>query len=77
MIKIILILFLISGIQFMSYGLVEIDTVKTKTLNVVSKKDIYKLDLNFCDSFSIEFIGLYPILKDLPTAMNDKTEYSG
>ncbi len=71
--KAIIIFFLISIIQYISYGSVNPDTIKTKIINVINKKDIYNMKLNFCDSFSIEFKGLYPILNELPLAKNEKT----
>jgi hypothetical protein len=47
--------------------------ITTKIIAVNSLSDLNKLDLNFCDSFSLEITGLYPILDSLPSVTNDST----
>ena len=46
---------------------------QTQTINVNKKHDLKNLNLNFCDTFSVEITGLYPILDTLPNALEERT----
>lgn len=47
--------------------------VETKFFNINNVKDIEKLNLDFCDTFSVEISGLYETLNTLPNLQNDST----
>lgn len=57
----------------MIYGQTNNDSIKTKIIKVDYIKDLDKLTWNFCDTFSMEITGLYPILKTLPNLQDDST----
>lgn len=68
-----LILILSFGFNFMINGQSHNDSLKTKIIKVYDIKDLDTLTLNFCDTFSLEITGLYPILKTLPYLKDDST----
>lgn len=68
-----LIIALSVGFSFVIYGQSQRDSLPTKIIIVDNLKDLDKLTFNFCDSFSVEVNGLYPILDTLPSLMNDST----
>jgi len=68
-----LIIALLIGFNFMIFAQEQHDPIQTKFINVENIKDLDKLALNFCDSFSLEINGLYPVLDTLPSLMNDST----
>ena len=45
--------------------------VKTKVVNATSLRSLDSLNLNFCDTFSIEINGLYSPIKSLPSSQSD------
>ncbi len=47
------------------------DTITSRSLNLIKIQDLNNLNLNFCDTFSLELTGLYPIQKSLPSLTND------
>lgn len=49
------------------------NSIQTKVISVKSIKDLERLPLNFCDTFSVEITGLYSILKTLPSLQEDST----
>jgi len=63
----------IVGFNFVVSGQDYVDSIRTKVINVKSIRDLDKLAFNFCDTFSVEMTGLYPILKTLPTLKDDST----
>jgi hypothetical protein len=64
---------LLAGLCFTTCTEKKPITIMTKIIEVNSLSDLNKLDLNFCDSFSLEITGLYPILDSLPSVTNDST----
>lgn len=68
-----LILILSVGFSFIINGQTHNDTIKTKIIKVDNIKDLDRLTLNFCDTFSIEITGLYPTFKTLPNLQDDNT----
>lgn len=48
----------------------SIDNFQTIKLEI-SKNDLMNIKLNFCDTLSIEFTGLYPITDTLPLSTRD------
>ncbi len=49
------------------------DTIKTEIIKVSKLHDLDQLTFDFCDTFSIEINGLYPIITTLPTLQEDST----
>ena len=68
-----LILALLIGFAHSIYGQDYKDPTQTKTINLQSINDLNNLTFNFCDTFSMEITGLYPILKTLPSLQDDST----
>jgi hypothetical protein len=68
-----LILALLLGFKVVIFGQSYKDSILTKTINVNSIKDLDNLAFDFCDTFSIEITGLYPILKTMPSLQDDST----
>lgn len=68
-----LIIALSVGFNLMIYGQNHCDSLPTKIIKVNNLNDLDALTFNFCDSFSIEVNGLYPILDSLPSLINDST----
>jgi hypothetical protein len=48
------------------------DSIITKMVNVKNIVEIEKMELDYCKSFSLEIVGLYPIMKSLPSSTDDK-----
>lgn len=65
------ILILNFGLSFMASGQSQGSTGKTRFIQVSKLQDLNTLHLNFCDTFSIEINGLYPILQELPRSDTD------
>jgi len=51
----------------------EKEPTQTRFIKVNKKQDLKELNFNFCDTFSVEITGLYPILNKLPNAQDDST----
>lgn len=68
-----LVIALLAGFSFTTCTQKKQTSIKTKIIEVSSLNDVSKLDLNFCDSFSLEITGLYPTLDSLPSVTNDST----
>ena len=47
------------------------NTSQTQIINVNKKQDLDNLIFNFCDTLSVEIIGLYPILDILPNLLEE------
>jgi len=69
----ILILILSIGFNFLIYGQSQNDSIITKIIKADHAKDLDKLTWNFCDTFSIEITGLYPVLNNLPDLQDDSS----
>ena len=59
------------GLSFMAFGQSETNCRKTQFIHVSKIQELDTLHLNFCDTFSIEVNGLYPIQLELPPAGSD------
>lgn len=68
-----LILLFAAGTHRMIYAQYHGDDAKTTIVNMVDAGELDNLVLNFCDTFSMEFTGLYPISDSLPPLMQDNT----
>jgi hypothetical protein len=64
---------LLTGFSVMTCTPTKHSTIKTKIIEVNSLNAVNSLALNFCDSFSLEITGLYPILDSLPSVTTDST----
>jgi hypothetical protein len=70
--KFFLLIFILStGFNFIIKGQIGNDTLTTYNIKVDKLKDLDKLNLDFCKSFSIEITGLLPNLKVLPNLQDD------
>jgi len=49
------------------------DSIRTKIIKANNIKDLKHISWNFCDTCSIEILGLYPTLETLPNLQNDQT----
>jgi len=61
------------GLSFMASGQNQSSSISTQFIQVSKPQDMDTLHLNFCDTFSIEINGLYPILGSLPALQDDST----
>ena len=68
-----MILALLTGSCFAIYGQNHSSLIQTKIIQVDKLQDLDNRSLDFCDTFSIEITGLYPILKTLPSLQDDST----
>ena len=62
------------GLSFMAIGQNDTNYRKTQVIQASKLQDLDTLHLNFCDTFSIEINGLYPIQIDLPPAASDNSK---
>ena len=61
------------GLSIVIYGQNHDDLTQTKLINIDKLPDLNKLTLDFCDTLSVEFKGLYLNLDTLPSLTNDST----
>lgn len=61
------------GLSFVIYGQNHNDSIQTKIIRLDKVSGLNKLTLDFCDTLSVEFNGLYPNLDTLPLLTNDST----
>jgi hypothetical protein len=68
-----MILVIVLGLYSGIYGQNFNDSIQTQIFRINKIQDLDKLNLNFCDKFSMEITGLYPIIKTLPLLQEDST----
>jgi hypothetical protein len=63
----------IVGFSFVIYGQNHNDSPQTQIILVDKLQDLNKMTIDFCDTLSVEFKGLYPSIDTLPSLTSDST----